>query len=469
MKPDAGKARDKARLAEKKAKKASAKAARKEAQAPASSSEVLELENHIKTRHGANRRSAFTALTAVDAQRAFVVVETLMRSATGKTLQELGGLLVGLGDPNVVDAAVSGRFGELEVWQIAPNVVDEAVQRLREVLPSLSVEQTLVRARALGVLPLRDAARGGRALGPVLIALLDDERLVDVDGGLPGGALRAALCDALVEVDPAGLWVRREGIARHHAMLAGLASRYLADDGGGVAALIVWLEALAPAARSLWLRRAGLPRSAMGLPVEQRVPLLRAVFLDESTSAVDARVVAWDLFLARTPAAHEVILARPDVAVAVTVDVVAAMEFSEAWSVVGALFPLRQDLRDAFVKTRHARHPELLDAVVSLLPVDPLGAMSFLILNDDERAAEEIRSAFRLCTVDNAAALFIGMTAGPMQRASSFPFSQYLALTDGGPRPELMIEGLRAFLPRAGHLSPDVDRAIDRLERTAKR
>ena len=167
------------------------------------------------------------------------------------------------------------------------------------------------------------------------------------------------------------------------------------------------------------------------------------------------------------------ILARPGAVVAATVDVCARMEFAEAWSVLEPLFSQRADLRDLLLVTRHARDPALVDDVVSLLRDDPLGAMAFLVRSDDERAAQEILNVFSVCTIEQAHALFGGLTAEPgpflraalRQAAPEQHFAHVLRTTDGGLRPDLVIDALRCVLPRARHLRDDVERAIERLER----
>ena len=259
MKPDAGRARDKERLADKKAKKATAKAARKAAQT-VSPAELEVLEGHIKTRTGRNRRVAFTALAALDAERAVHVVEVLVRTAEGKTLQELGGLLLLGGDARTVDAAAQGRFGELRVCELASHLVDDAVDRLLLALPALSAEHALRRVASLGVVPLHEVTRSAPAIKALLAALLDDDRLdgAELSGRPQGKEFRAALGDALLEVDPAALWVRRDRCSAHQAAVAGLASRSLAEtDAVAVGVVVAWLEGLPSSSRGAARRSRG--------------------------------------------------------------------------------------------------------------------------------------------------------------------------------------------------------------------
>ncbi len=471
MKPDAGKERDKQRLAGKKAKKAAQKAQREAERAPASSSELQELEDHIKRRSGSNRRAAFAALAAVDADRAFAVVEVVARTASGKTLQQLGALLLSRGDAAVVDAAAAGRFGELPVWEHAPNAIDAAAERLRLSLAALKPEQVVQRARSLGVVPLREAARGCPQVGALLVALLDDDRLLAVPGVV------GALCEHLLELDAPALWARRDRAPVELRAVAGFALGYLGTDAAAADAFAQWLEGLPPSSRTLRLHQAALPASATRLPVEQRVRLLRLVFLDEgSESLVRRGSAAAALLAAGTPQGREVVLSHPLVNVSATIVACAELEFEEAWAVIGPHFSVVQRVRDCLLETRHARHPGLLDAAVALLSHDPRGALAFLARSEDVRAREEIANVFSRCSVEEAAPLLFALAASSHRSlrdelgfAPKLFLTRFLSYADGGPRPDRFVDALRALKPRAGDLAFDVERALARLERRPRR
>jgi hypothetical protein len=480
VKPDVGKARDKQRLADKKSAKAAAKAARKAAAAdPVPHDARAELEAHIKGRRGQNRKAAFARYAALDVDGALSFVRGLAREADGKNLAELGALLLGVregaSDPRIVDDAARGRYGDVAVWEHAPSAVAAALERLRHVLAAIAPDDVPRRARALGAVPLQLPARHASETAALLVAVLEDTRFVAVAADAAPGARAAraafvrAVCDALVEVAPAALWVRREHATPEQAALAAVAAETVAPDEIDVERLAAWLERLPAADRSARLRAARLPDAAARLPLRQRVLLLRLLLADAGAPALHRERAALALAEAGTDEAIGAVLAAPEASTAATVRACARLDFDEAWSVLGPLFFARVEVRDALLATAHAREPRMLDVALRLLVGDPVCAAAYLGRSEHPRALVEIERAFDVCEPADAPALLFGLVVdvlSPRTRAwaATASVGDVVARV---PEPERRAGwrlALQALQPRAGASAAAIARALERLD-----
>jgi hypothetical protein len=476
-----GKERDKAKLDRKKAAKASAKAARKAQQAAdargvdvVGEPELARLERNIRSFRGSNRASAYRDLARLDVERARHLLDALMAGADGRNLQDLGALAIATGEARVVDDVVRGRYGAVNVWEHAPEHVPDAIERLRLALPRITdVADVAHRLRALGVVPLQQAGRdAGRITAGLLAQVLDDPRFdpdragIDDDSARRERALIDGICEALLEVDPGALWLRRERASEEQAQLCVLASDLVAPEQLDIERLFALLAKRTSAERAARLRVARLPRAAARFPMGMRIALLREVLHTPECAPADRAEAAQMLVATNHADAHAAILAEPEANVAATVTVCDRIDVDEAWSILAPLFG-RVDVRDALLATRLARTPVMLDATVALLHDDPLGAMALLVRSSAQRASDEIVRAFELCTLDDARLLLLGVTTfgvsgGNRAAVAGLPFERALANASGPHRARALL-ALRALLPRAGAHKAAVRATIDRL------
>lgn len=491
---DGGKAKDKQRLADKKAKKAVARAERQEARAvvddPSRSPEASALEHDLKTLRGDNRRRAWKALLALDRRHAISVVEGLAKDAGGKNLLELGSLLLTEGEDRHVDAAVVGRYGDLAVASVAPGVCDAAIMRLRQHLlqgPSapLSAPELGRRLACLGAAPFVAGAARPAVVAGLLCAILDDTRSLAPD-------VFEHVINALLETDPAALWVRRHAMATAlgerdpRFTMAGLSVGALGanTDAAVVRAvddLVDWLMSLEPAARSRRLASAGLPASARFLDPRQQALLWRAVFLDELATPDRRRTAArtlWDLagHDAASDAVHTILL-HPLVNTEVTAGVFGQLQFEECWPELSSQALHSAELRDSLLGTSHSRHPDvmpMLRALLAMEPVDAVGVGAWLARNQHPDATDELLAAIDTAVASGADDAVRGLVGGALSAGPSTtwrglvnegPLRSLLARTDGGVDISVGVLVLRRFQPVAGPLADDVDRAVERLVR----
>lgn len=194
---------------------------------------------------------------------------------------------------------------------------------------------------------------------------------------------------------------------------------------------------------------------------------LAAVVLDRDRSLHHRALAARALWRRRSGRA--VILSQPDVDVVTTAAVCDSVEFEEAWDAVGALFCVSPALRDAWLATRHAGHPSLLDVLLPLTDRDPF-AMALVGASENGRVVDEVSGVFGRCWLLRGVALYDGLISdvlGPRQRRLPRTHSWDLAVDRQVPqqRRALAVHALVAMRPRVMACDQRaIDTALGRLQ-----
>jgi hypothetical protein len=477
MKPDQGKAKDRAKLERKKAQGQAARAARKAArlvaQNPLAGAEAQALMEAVCHQRGEQRRRSFLALAELDRGAAVERVAALLQDADGRNREELARLLLWRGDAQHIDAIVAGLVDDLVLGGFATDdVVEGACERLRPQLPRLAVTDLVARLRRLGVAPLVYApappARG-------VVGLLRDALPL-----LEAAGARAAIDDvdaALLTLAPDVLWARR-----HRALLdddsgqlaiAGLATGALVGDARARAAidrLAAWLERRPTAERTRRLREARLPDSAARLDDDDAAPLLRLCVLDAGLDDALRATAASALWRRRRLDAVPTLLLQPLLAVDVTAELAVAVGLDEAWEELRAPFRSSVALRDALVATSLVRDPRIWPETRTLVHEDPLVCGAIAARSEAAEAVPELLQAIDGAVDDDALWLVMGVLwtqslTSARARGPRAALGPLLLAGAEGVDVIVTLQVLRRFLPRAGVLAAEVDGAIDRIVR----
>jgi len=477
MKPDRGKAKDKAKLERKKAQGQAARAARKEARAveadPLKGEEAQGLIDAIRHQRGERRRRSFLALAELDRSAAVELVDSLLQDAAGANREELARLLLWRADPARIDALVAGRVNGLVLGGFATDdVVEDAAARLRPQLPRLPVADVVARLRRLGIAPLVFApSPPARAI----VGLLG-EALPRVEEA----GLRAAVDDitrALLVLAPDVLWARRHGALLDDdtgpLAIAGLATGALVGDARApeaITRLVAWLGTLAVPERTRRLREARLPESAERLRDAEAIPLLRLCVLDVGANDASRATAARALWRRGRLDAVPTLQLFPLLSVDVTVELAVALGLDETWDELATPFATSTALRDALVGTSLIRDPRVWPAARALVHDDPLLCAAVAARSEAEEAVPELLQA--LDGADDAAALLIVLgvmstSSLPSLRAREPRAALLTLLQSGASGVDVVVslQVLRRYLARAGTLAVEVDAAIDRIVR----